>query len=184
MSEYKVSIRYAQSLLDSAVENKNLDRVAADVELIYNSLAGSHELKNTLANPVIKPHVKLSVLEEIFKDKISGETMDFLKFLIEKKREDLLGDIASKFLSLRDELLGIVNVDVTVAADLIDEQKEEMRRKLESVLNKKIRFKFVTDPGLVGGFVAKAGDTVFDATIMHQLDRLRKQFLTGGASLN
>lgn len=184
MSEFKVSIRYAQSLLDTAVEKNILDKVSADVELIYNSIQGSQELKNALANPVIKPHVKLSVLEDIFKDKIGGDTMGFLKFLVEKNREDLLSDIASKFLSLRDDRLGIVNVEVSTAADMTEEQREELKKKLESVLNKKIRFKFVTDPNLVGGFVAKAGDTVFDASIMHQLSLLKKQFLTGGASLN
>ncbi len=37
---------------------------------------------------------------------------------------------------------------------------------------------------MIGGFVAKVGDTVFDASVKHQLEILKKQFLEGGASLN
>ena len=59
-----------------------------------------------------------------------------------------------------------------------------MRENFEKLLNKKIRFNFTIDPNVIGGFVAKVGDTVYDASLKNQLEILKKRFLKGGASLN
>ena len=184
MNESKVSVRYANSLLTSAIEKGNLKTVAGDMEMVFSSLQASEELTRTLSSPVIKPQLKASIMEEVFKSKVSKETMDFLKFVIDKNREDLLESIVKKFLELRDQQEGIVNVNVRSAVELSDDQKEKLRQNFEKVLNKKIRFSFIIDPNVIGGFVAKVGDTVFDASLKHQLEILKKRFLKGGASLN
>ena len=184
MNESKVSIRYANSLLNSAIEKGNLQTVASDMELVFSSLQSSEELSRTLSSPVIKPQLKSSIMEEIFRSKVSKETMDFLKFVIDKNREDLLESIVTKFLELRDQQEGIVNVNVQSAVELSDDQRENLRQNFEKVLSKKIRFSFNIDPNVIGGFVAKIGDRVYDASLKHQLEILKKRFLKGGASLN
>jgi len=184
MNESKVSVRYANSLLSSAIEKGNLDKVAKDMELVYSAIKSSAELSRTLASPIVKAQLKSSILEEIFKKKISKETMDFLKFVVEKNREDLLESIVNKFLELRDQKLGLVNVNVKSAVELGEDQKKKLKEKFEKLLNKKVRFNFTIDPDVVGGFVAKVGDTVYDASLKNQLEILKKRFLKGGASLN
>ncbi len=184
MNESKVSVRYANSLLSSAIEKGNLDKVAKDMELVYSAIKSSAELSRTLASPIVKAQLKSSILEEIFKKKISKETMDFLKFVVEKNREDLLESIVNKFLELRDQKLGLVNVNVKSAVELGEDQKKRLKEKFEKLLSKKVRFNFTIDPDVVGGFVAKVGDTVYDASLKNQLEILKKRFLKGGASLN
>ena len=184
MNESKVSVRYANSLLSSATEKGNLDKVAKDMELVYSVIKSSGELSRTLSSPVVKAQVKSSILEEIFKKKISKETMDFLKFIVEKNRENLLESIVNKFLELRDQKLGLVNVNVKSAVELGEDQKKKLKEKFEKLLNKKVRLNFTIDPDVVGGFVAKVGDTVYDASLKNQLEVLKKRFLKGGASLN
>jgi len=184
MSELKVSIRYATSLLDTAIEKNITESVHQDIELIYSSLEASRDLQLMLANPIIKPHVKLAVLEEIFKDKINSESLNFLKFLVEKGRENLLESIAKKFLELRDEYFGIVNIKIISAIELDENQVSQLKNKFEKILQKKVRLNFTIDNSVLGGFVAEVNDTVFDASLKHQLDILKKQFLTNGVSLN
>ena len=184
MNESKVSVRYANSLLGSATEKGSLNKVAKDMELVYSVIKASGELSRTLSSPIVKAQIKSSILEEIFKKKISKETMDFLKFVVEKNRENLLESIVNKFLELRDQKLGIVNVNVRSAVELGDDQKKKLKEKFEKLLNKKVRFNFTVDPDVVGGFVAKVGDTVYDASLKNQLEVLKKRFLKGGASLN
>jgi F-type H+-transporting ATPase subunit delta len=86
MNESKVSTRYANSLLSSASDKGNLDTVAEDMELVYSTIKSSGELSRTLSSPIIKPQLKSSILEEIFSKRISRETMDFLKFIVEQGR--------------------------------------------------------------------------------------------------
>ena len=184
MSEYKVSYRYATSLLDTVLEKNILSDVAKDVELVYSTLKSSHQLVTALSSPVIKPNIKLAILTDLFGSKVNSETLNFLKFVVEKNRENLLKSISQIFLDLRDVKLGIVNVNVRSAVDFTAEQTEQFKINLEKYLKKKVRLHFSIDQSIIGGFIAQIGDTVFDASLKHQLELLRKQFLKGSASLN
>jgi F-type H+-transporting ATPase subunit delta len=184
MVDYKVSLRYASSFLDSSIEKKNLESVSNDMELVFNTLESNKQLTIMLKSPVIKPEIKSLILNDIFKSKITEESLSFLLFVIEKKREDLLINIAKKFLALKDEYLGILNVEITTAFDFTEDQKERVKKEFETHLHKIIKLNFITDKNLIGGFVARAADTMYDASIKHQLEILRKQFLSGNVSLN
>ncbi|MBZ0199704.1 MAG: ATP synthase F1 subunit delta [Ignavibacteriaceae bacterium] len=184
MAEQKVSIRYAQSLLDSAMEKNNLQPVFSDVELILSSLKQSSELRLVLENPVIKSETKISILFEIYKGKITEETADFLKFIVDKNREDLLPSIMEKFIQLYNEHFGLADAEVRTAFNFSDDQKSTLKAKLENIIKKKIKLNFRIDPQVIGGFIARVDDTVFDASVKHQLELLKKQFIEGGASLN
>jgi len=175
----KVSVRYAQSLLDMANEKNNLNTISDDMELILSAIHTSNEFKLLLASPVIKQDTKQSLLGEIFKSKISADSLNFIKFVVEKGREDLLQYIIIKFLNLRDNQIGLVNVDVQTAYEFSDEERKKLGEKFEGILNKKVKFRFVTDKNIIGGFTAKVGDTVFDASLKHQLELLKNQFLKG-----
>jgi F-type H+-transporting ATPase subunit delta len=184
MADYKVSLRYATSLLDLAVEKNMLDTISGDIELVVNVLEKSPDLKRAMESPVIRPETKSSILDEVLKSRLNGETMHFIRFLVKKGRENLLGEIAAKFLELKDERLGIVNVDVQAAFELTDEQKNNLQSRIEKMLNKKARFRIEIHPEVVGGFIAKVNDTVYDASIKHQLETLKQQLLKGGVALN
>ena len=184
MADFRILHRYATSVLETSLEKNNLDIVATDMKLIVQTLEQSRQLQLILESPVVKPELKLKILKEIFDTKISKDSLDFVEFLVSKKRESLLGSICKRFLELRDEHLGIANVFVTTASEFTTEQKTVLQSKLEKILNKKVQLNFKTEVKLVGGFIAKVDDTLYDASIKHQLELLKKQFLKGDFSLN
>ncbi|HEY6907515.1 MAG TPA: ATP synthase F1 subunit delta [Ignavibacteriaceae bacterium] len=185
MADYKVSMRYAASLIDLADEKNMMDIISADMELITAAMEKSPALKKALENPVIRPELKTTILEEIFGNKINQETLHFVRFLVKKGRENLLYEISRKFLELRDEKSGIVNIEVRSAFELTDRQRDELKERLEKMLNKKARIRIEIEPGIVGGFIAKVNDTVYDASVKHQLEILKQQLLKGSkAALN
>jgi F-type H+-transporting ATPase subunit delta len=184
MAETKVSIRYANSLLDLTTEKNNLNEISNDMELILSAIRSSSDLRNLLKSPVVKYEVKQSILNEIFVGKVGSDTLNFIHFVVEKGREHILSSIVEKFLELRDAEFGIVRAEVKTSYDFSDEQKENLRRRLENILNKKAHLSFIVDKTILGGFIAKVGDTVYDASIKHQLELLRKEFLKGNIPLN
>jgi F-type H+-transporting ATPase subunit delta len=175
----KISIRYALSLLAIANEKGNLNTLSEDMELILSAINSSSDLRVLLASPVVKLDTKKLLFENIFKSRISSDSLNFIKFIAEKGRENLLQDIIMKFLNLKDEQLGIVNVDVHTAYDFSDEERKKFKEKLEDILKKEVKSRFITDRSIIGGFTAKVGDTVFDASLKHQLELLKNQFLKG-----
>jgi F-type H+-transporting ATPase subunit delta len=184
MTDYKVSYRYASSLLETAEEKNILDNTAKSIQLIKDTLKENSNLQRILENPVVKPYVKISILEEIFKSKIDNDTLNFIRFVVHKNRESFLLNIVENFIELYDAKLGIVNVIVKTAFEFDDEQKRLLKDRLEKYLNITTRIGYLLDENIVGGFVARIGDTVYDASLRHQLELLKKQFLSGGVSLN
>lgn len=183
MSVYRISYRYANSLFQIAEEKKSLKKLADDAELIFSTLEKSKELKSFLKNPVIKPKEKKNILAKIFKEKVNSDMMDFLDFVIDKNREDILMEIMREFLNLRDNKEGILRAKIISAVELSDSLKKEIESKLEVKEQKKVISQFIIDPNIIGGFVIKFGDTVIDASLTHQLKRLRKKFFDSSNEL-
>ncbi len=184
MSYGKVAIRYATSLLESSVEKKNLERTAEDMQIVLNAILSSSLLRRFLENPVVKTEQKKSILKEIFEKRVSSDTLNFIEFVVDKNRENALKDIAEKFLELKDEYSGVARVFIKSAYELSSEQKSLIEKRFESILNKKIIANYSVDENVIGGFVAKVKDTVYDASISHQLELLRQQLLKGSLLLN
>jgi len=176
MTNTRVARRYAEAMLELAQERKQVDRVAEDFGLLRQIIAGSRDLASFLRSPVLSKEKKRSVLEALFSSRLSALTMDFLRLLTDKNREEVLGQIAEEFLRLRDERLGIVNVEVRAAVEVTKEQQLALERKFEGVTGKKVRLAVSADKQLLGGLVARVGDTVFDGSVRHQLDLLRERF--------
>lgn len=176
MAEQRISARYASSFLESSIEKNLLDTVSNDIDFLTSVLSKNINLRNAIQNPVIKSEIKSSILQEIFKDKIHSETLNFLLFVIKKRREELLFDVLEKFKELRDLKLGYLNVSVISASEFSEAQKDELKNKLQKIFNKQLRMNYSIDKNLIGGFIVKAGDTVFNASIKHQLELLKKHF--------
>ncbi|MGD8306022.1 MAG: ATP synthase F1 subunit delta [Ignavibacteria bacterium] len=184
MVSSKVANRYASSLLDIALEKNILDTVYEDVKLIISAFDASGELQRTIISPVIKPELKISILDEVFSKKIDKETLGFVHFIIRKRREEVLYNVARRFIELRNEHLGIVELDINTAFTVGDKQGSALVEKFEGILKRKIIPNFKVDESLVGGFVAQVGDTVYNASMKHQLELLKKELVQGGLSLN
>ncbi|MEP0823547.1 MAG: F0F1 ATP synthase subunit delta [Ignavibacterium sp.] len=181
MRNSRVARRYAEALMTAAEEQKALDTVAGDLQGLERLLKESREFRLFLRSPVIKTEKKRTVLREVFEKKMSPLTASFLDLMAEKGREALLEDILQQFFALRDEQLGIVPVEIRAAVEMSEDQREKIRKKFEQITRKNVRLAFSLDKQVKGGFVARIGDTMFDASVRHQLEVLRKRFSQGNA---
>ena len=79
MSEIRIAARYAKSLITLATENGDLDVIHKDMQIVSESCKGSRELVLALRSPLIKFDKKRSILNAIFKDKVSSFTISFFR---------------------------------------------------------------------------------------------------------
>ena len=120
MNESKISVRYSKALFELAKEEKVLDLVMTDQELLQ-SIYKLPEFKLLLENPVIKSSQKQKVLRQIFEGKLNKITLTFLDLLIQNKREIFLPDITRKFIDEYHKEKGILPVTITSAVKIDDE---------------------------------------------------------------
>ncbi|MBI5475774.1 MAG: ATP synthase F1 subunit delta [Ignavibacteriales bacterium] len=179
MREVRTAQRYARAIIELSDEMKNLDTLFRDFELLNSIILNVREFKLLLNNPVINTEKKKRLLSELLKDKVSELTMKFLLILTTKNREGLLPDIIHEFFTMRDEKLGILNVSVQTAVPFSSSQQDSLVRQLGSITKMKVKIKYNLDQSIRGGFKVQYQDTVWDASVQHQLDLLRKRFAEG-----
>ena len=80
---------------------------------------------------------------------------------------------------MRDDQLGILTLELRAAVDLTNDQQKTIAKRFEEMTRKKIRIVFSVDKQLKGGFVARVGDTVYDGSVVRQLELLRDRFAEG-----
>ena len=178
MSSVITSRRYASALLSAAEEGNFLDQIVEELQVIKVVLEHSRDLVQALRSPLVKGDKKIHILEDIFRDSIGEKMFIFLKLIARKKRAGLLPEIIDEFQVLLDEKRGVINVEVTSAVKLSDEQSEELMTRLAVFTGKKIRAKMLLNDQFIGGVAIKIGDTIYDGTISHQLQLLRRTLVS------
>jgi F-type H+-transporting ATPase subunit delta len=99
MPNPRLAGRYAKSLLDLAIEKKQLGEVYDDMLLLKKVFKTSREFLLLLSSPIIKPDKKEKILAAITKDKLSVMTATFNKLLVQKGRESYLPEIVDAFIT-------------------------------------------------------------------------------------
>jgi len=175
MAHSRVARRYARALLEIGREMKVVEQITSDVELLRAAISESRQLKLFLASPIVNHDRKKSVINELFRPRIGDLVYRFVTLLIDKGREALIEEIVVQYQLLLDDMMGIVRANVRGAYQLGPEELAGIEKKLTKVTRKDVHAAFSVDRKLIGGFIAKIGDTVYDGSLRRQLELLRLQ---------
>lgn len=177
MSSYRIASRYAKSLFDLSLDQNKLDNVLQDMESFAN-ISKQKDMALLLKSPIVKSDKKAAVMKAIFQDKVENITFQFFDILLRKGREAYLPEIAEEFIRQYRDHKHISIVEITSAQPLDDASLQSIKAKLiaSKQTQSDIQFKTKVDPELIGGFVISFDDKLYDASIRHQLQSLRKQF--------
>jgi F-type H+-transporting ATPase subunit delta len=170
-----IARRYAQALMNLAVKADQVADAAKALDEVADNVAGSERLQAYLAEPKVALSAKEAVISEMLqKGGVSPLVSTFVRFIARKRRIELLEDIRGEFHELADERMGRANAQVTVAAELNAKQQDALRSRLRVLTGKEIQLRMQVDPGLLGGFVARVGSTVWDSSLRNQLNLIHQ----------
>lgn len=177
MSVNLIASRYAKSLLDLSVEQNKLSTIYNDIEGLKEATA-NRDLYLMLKSPIINASKKNSILKAIFEGKVDELTMAFIDIITRKGRENILPEIATEFVNQYKMINQISEVKVISATALEESVLAGIKQELaaSSHTDKEIDLIVEVDPSLIGGFVLQIGDKLYDASVAHQLSKLRKDF--------
>ncbi|QEK13219.1 F0F1 ATP synthase subunit delta [Crassaminicella thermophila] len=171
-----VAKTYAQALFEVAVEGNQLEKIKEELTFVLETFKKYPEFYQLYNTPQINKEEKKKVIEEVFKDKVSIELMNFLKILIDKRRTKAFEGIVNKYGRLANDHNNIVEGTVVTVVPLKDEDKLKIENKLSAMTGKKIKLKNEIDPSIIGGILVRIGDKVIDGTIQNRLNELQKSF--------
>lgn len=103
---------------------------------------------------------------------------NFLRLLSEKGRIGEIDEIGREFERLSAEEEGVLNVELTTAVELSDDEAKAIVEQIESASGRTVDATRKVDPELVGGIVLEVGSMRLDASVRGRLDRLRQELVT------
>jgi F-type H+-transporting ATPase subunit delta len=173
-----IANRYARALADVVAATGDYRQVLQELEDFGAAYRESAELREICETPAVAVAQKLSVLEAIARRLGSSHvTLNFLRVLLSHYRLPLLEEVIQAFRNIFYARLGIVQVKISSAADLTNEERELLRARFNELTRQQSELGFHLDRDLIGGIVAQIGSTVYDGSIRGHLNRIREQLL-------
>ncbi len=171
-----VANRYARALAEVVAVSGDFRRVLQDLQDFASAYRESLELREVLASPAVALPQKMKVLEAIgAKLGVSPLTLIFLRVLLTNYRMPLLEEAVQAYRKIAYDRLGVVQVNVSSAADLSETERESMAARFRELTGKQVELAFRIDSELLGGILAQIGSTVYDGSVRGNLARIREQ---------
>jgi F-type H+-transporting ATPase subunit delta len=174
MASDSVISGYAEALFRVLRAEGELDRIEDELFRFGKLLESNHELKQALSDKSIDKAQRTKVLEELLEDKVTEHTVGLLTFVVEQGRGRQLPQILEELSELAAEARNSVVAEVRSAVPLDGNQQKDLAAALSKATGKNVEVKVLVDPSVIGGVVAKVGETVFDGTIKRRLEQLRQ----------
>jgi F-type H+-transporting ATPase subunit delta len=168
---------YAEALLAAAKEADAVARVREDLSDFVAAVEQSDELSDFLRNPQIEPGVKRRALESLLEG-ADERFLNFARLLAEKSRIGEIAAISREFERLLAEEERVLELELTTAVELSDEEAEKIVSEIEKAAGRKVDAARAVDPSLIGGLVLQAGSVRLDASVRGRLDQLREELTT------
>ena len=159
--------RYAVALLSLAIEKNKAFEYRSEVKAIKEILKENKEFMNVIGDD------KFNIVDKVF-NSINEDIKSFIKIIIRNDRTFYLYDIFKETLYRFDDYLHIEEGVIICSKNLLDEDIEKAIKAIEKKTNKKLELTKVIDESLIGGFIIKVKDNVYDASIKSKLAKLKE----------
>lgn len=175
--------RYARAAFDVASESQSYNAWLSAL----NDLARILEVPNAriaLTSPAVGPEDKRAVLDRLFPSS-PPLVRSFLHILADRDRLKEVPDVAAAFQELLHQQQDIVTADVTTAVALDADMSRTIAQRLGAYLLRNpasLEIRSHVDPDIIGGVVARIGDTLIDDSIRGRLERLHRALAASGRS--
>lgn len=170
-----VATRYAQSLMELAVEANQLEAVRADMQAVKQICDENRDFALFLDSPIIKTDKKIAVLTAVFKGKVSDLSLSFLNLIASKHRESIIKEIAAAFDEQYKHDKNIFTAVVTSAHGLDAATRDKVMELVKSQTKGEVDLVEKVDPNTIGGFILRIGDKQVDKTVARQLSNMKKE---------
>lgn len=177
MNNPRLSQRYAKSLVDLSIEMDQFDAVRNDILFLQDIINKSREFVLMLNSPIIKSDKKFKIISAVTQDKLSKITQTFIKLLCSKNREANLPGVVTSFLDQYNKVKGLHNAKLTTATPISESLVNTFLSKIKSASSfEHLNLVTEVDENLIGGFVLEMEGKLIDASILRDLNDVKKQF--------
>ncbi|MDX2422111.1 MAG: F0F1 ATP synthase subunit delta [Amphritea sp.] len=162
---------YTKAAFEHAVAKGSLDQWS---EMLATATAvAQHEtMKLVLDNPGFTREQKAEAMISVCEEQMDQSTKNFIHLLAENQRLALLPEISEQFEQLKANQQHSVEVNLTTAFDLGEQQQQKLTQALSSKLGREVSLTTEVDKSIIGGVIVRTDDMVIDGSIRARLAKL------------
>lgn len=180
MNDLTIGRNYAETLLVLAKRggDAEVEKYGELIEALAAAMRGDGTLRTFLESPKIAASQKIEVLGKALNKRVPHLFLRFVDTVISKRRQMLIPAIATEYRALLDEADDRVHVNVTVAREPNEPEREGLTRQLSRLFGKRVVPHITTNPAILGGLIVRVGDTVMDGSVRRRLATLKNRMVT------
>jgi len=166
---------YARAALEAAPAGADLERLLEQASAVARALESDPRLKEFFAAPSIPREPKERALEKLaLRTGMDEFGRRFLKVILKHGRLIHLQEILTALSDAHDHARGTHEAQITVAAPVGPEEERRIAEALGRSLGGSVRLTVRVDASILGGFVARVGSRVIDASVAHAIARFQE----------
>ena len=173
---------YARAFLETAPKGYDVEGFLASAGDLARAIEKEPALRAFLAAPAVPEDAKRKAVAELAaRSGVDAFGARFIELLLRHRRILDTGVILQGVRKSFDASRGMLEGSVIVAAPIGDAERATIEQALGAKLNGRVRLKVAVDPKILGGFVARVGSSVFDASAAAGIRRFQEQAKGTGA---
>lgn len=165
---------YGSALLELATAEGELEKVERELFTIAQTFATSNELRDALTNTQIGRERKQGIIDDLIGSRASDLTVEAVSLIVNLGHASDLPAIVDAFVSKAAASRAKAVAEIRSAIPLEQKTLDRLTAALSRISGKELEVKVIVDPDVVGGIVARIGDTVIDGTVARKLESLRQ----------
>lgn len=137
MNNNRITVRYARALVELAKEQSVLSEVNLDIRIFFKALELYPGFLHFIVNPAHGSMQKYAKIESFFQPSFQPITMNFIKMVFNKKRENYIKDICRNVIEMIRFENGIITAQLEMASPVNEALITRIIQKFESQLKKR-----------------------------------------------
>lgn len=162
---------YSKAAFEHAVAKGSLDQWS-EVLTTAAAVAQHETMQLVLGNPGLTSEQKAEAMISVCDEQMEETSKNFIALLAENQRLALLPEIAAQFEQLKANQQKSVEVSVTTAFDLGEQQQQKLTQALSSKLGREVSLTAEVDKSIIGGVIVRTEDLVIDGSVRARLAKL------------
>ncbi len=165
---------YASAIFELARAEDESERVESELLTVANALGSTPELRSTLTDPLLPYDRKQGVIDDLIGGRASTLTVGLVQLIVGQGHASDLPAIARSLTETAAASRDKAVAEVRSAVPLDQATIDKLAVALGRATGKNVEVKVMVDPSVIGGLVARVGDTVIDGSIARRVDELRQ----------
>ncbi len=166
---------YAKAIFEIARSGGQLGAIEDDLFRFARTFEGSDDLRLALTDPALPVERRIAVIEQLMGEKALDTSTALVSMVVASGQARELPAIVERFVELAASERQHEVAEVRSAIPLDDDQTQRLAAALSKATGKTVEVKVIVDETVLGGLVARVGDTVIDGTVRHRIDEMKEQ---------